>query len=219
MITDIGLKNLSVNYLRDVTQNRYPLPFYKAMVFIIAREGGYTNNPNDPGGETKYGISKRTFPKEDIKNLTIARAVELYYEHFYQPLYRRCFSLLEKAGITPKQRYAFELVVLDSAINHGRRAAFRFTQRAINKIISDPESPLKYIAPLKVDGVIGPITQGALKKICKVCPYNVLFMSGFILGYRLSLYTRLAVRKSNYTFLRGWVNRIAAIIDYVYTGC
>lgn len=218
-MTNTDLKNLSVEYLKEMTYGKYPLPFYKAILFIIQREGGYSNIPNDPGGETKYGISKRSFPDEDIKNLTLARAVELYYKHFYRPLYKRCFALLERAGLTHKQRYAFELVVLDSSINHGRRAAYRFIQRAINKIISDPEGSFHYIAPLKVDGYIGPVTQGALKKICKTCPYNVLFMSGFILGFRLALYTRLAVRKSNYTFLRGWVNRIASIIDYVYTGC
>jgi len=46
-------------------------------------EGGYVNDPNDPGGETNYGISKRSHPDEDIKNMTLARAIELYREHYW----------------------------------------------------------------------------------------------------------------------------------------
>ncbi len=36
---------------------------------IIASEGGYTNNPADPGGETKFGISKRSYPDVDSYGL------------------------------------------------------------------------------------------------------------------------------------------------------
>lgn len=44
--------------------------FTKAMQFISKWEGEYSNDPFDPGGETKYGISKRAYPNLDIKNLT-----------------------------------------------------------------------------------------------------------------------------------------------------
>ena len=37
---------------------------------LIGHEGEYSNDPNDPGGETKWGISKRAYPNLDIKNLT-----------------------------------------------------------------------------------------------------------------------------------------------------
>lgn len=68
--------------------------FMKAMEFVLTWEvgpkgskrwdnGGYVNNPADPGGETKYGISKRAHPEEDIKNLTLARALELYKEFYW----------------------------------------------------------------------------------------------------------------------------------------
>jgi len=36
--------------------------FLKAVEMVLAHEGGYVNDPNDPGGETKYGISKRSYP-------------------------------------------------------------------------------------------------------------------------------------------------------------
>ena len=45
--------------------------FDKCMLIIFKHEGGYVNDPDDWGGETKYGIAKRFFPNEDIKNLTM----------------------------------------------------------------------------------------------------------------------------------------------------
>jgi lysozyme family protein len=48
-------------------------------------EGGYVNNPADPGGETRYGISKRSYPGEDIANMTLERAKQLYARDFWGP--------------------------------------------------------------------------------------------------------------------------------------
>lgn len=50
---------------------------------LIAREGGYVNHPEDPGGETKYGISKRSYPDLDIKSLTIDDAKGIYYRDYF----------------------------------------------------------------------------------------------------------------------------------------
>ena len=46
------------------------LTFDTAFDRLIGHEGGYVNNPADPGGETKYGISKRSYPSLNIANLT-----------------------------------------------------------------------------------------------------------------------------------------------------
>lgn len=59
--------------------------FKKAVKFVLDHEGGYVNNPSDPGGETKYGISKRAYPREDIKNLTESQAVEIYRLDYWNP--------------------------------------------------------------------------------------------------------------------------------------
>lgn len=47
------------------------------------KNGGYTNDPDDPGGETKWGISKEFHPDEDIANLTKERALEIYYDEYW----------------------------------------------------------------------------------------------------------------------------------------
>ena len=81
--------------------------FEAAVTAVIEEEGGYTADPRDPGGETKYGISKRAFPEEDIPNLTVERAKELYKRSYWYPLL--------PYGLSPRyQRIAFE-----SAINQG----------------------------------------------------------------------------------------------------
>lgn len=52
------------------------------MPFIFEWEGGYDHDPDDPGGETNFGIDKRSHPAEDIKHLTKDRAKEIYFEEW-----------------------------------------------------------------------------------------------------------------------------------------
>lgn len=57
--------------------------FDKAFEIVIGFEGGYSNDSNDPGGETKHGISKRYNPDVDIKNLTLEGAKQIYLERYW----------------------------------------------------------------------------------------------------------------------------------------
>mgnify|MGYP000868655196 CR=1 FL=1 len=66
--------------------------FGRCLQFVLKWEtggdlvnGGYTNDPNDPGGETKWGISKRAHPKLDIPNLTLDQAADIYEREYWQP--------------------------------------------------------------------------------------------------------------------------------------
>ena len=61
--------------------------FNKSLDFVLRWEGGYVNDPNDPGGETKFGISKRAYPEENIKDLTRARASELYKRDYWDVMH------------------------------------------------------------------------------------------------------------------------------------
>ncbi len=66
----------------------------QCLEFCILREtgsdkngdGGYTNDPDDPGGETKWGISKKSYPNVDIKNLTYTDAYLIYQKDFWLPI-------------------------------------------------------------------------------------------------------------------------------------
>lgn len=53
---------------------------------IIQHEGGYVNNPADPGGETRWGISKAQYPSIDIQHLTLDEAAAIYARDYWRPL-------------------------------------------------------------------------------------------------------------------------------------
>lgn len=112
--------------------------FDTAMVRLFAHEGGYVNDPKDPGGETKYGISKRAFPNEDIKRLTKDRAKALYRANYWD----------EIRGDDLPPAVAFQ--VFDAAVNHGVSWASRTLQRAVR---------------VPVDGIIGPQTLAAVENV------------------------------------------------------
>ena len=67
--------------------------FQEAIKFVLKWEAGYVNNPTDPGGETNFGISKRKYPAVDIKNLTVAGAMEIYKRDYWDLFGLDKFSL------------------------------------------------------------------------------------------------------------------------------
>jgi hypothetical protein len=77
--------SLKHSFLSKKTEPKtmYSSRFLKAFERIIYHEGGYANNASDLGGETKYGISKRSYPHLDIKNLTLDQARQIYYFDFW----------------------------------------------------------------------------------------------------------------------------------------
>jgi lysozyme family protein len=93
--------------------------FDQAFEHVIGNEGGYVNDPRDPGGETKYGISKRSYPGEDIAGLTLARAKELYRRDFWGP-----------AGCEQWPE-AVRFDVFDMAVNAGVKASIKMLQRCV----------------------------------------------------------------------------------------
>ena len=93
--------------------------FNEAIERVLSHEGGYVNNPADPGGETQWGISKRSYPNVDIKALTRSQAVEIY---------RRDFWGAVNADDMP-DGVAYQ--TLDFAVNSGVGTAIRYMQRAL----------------------------------------------------------------------------------------
>ncbi len=103
---------------------------------VLAHEGGYVFDKRDPGGETKWGISKRSYPALNIKALTRDQAVAIY---------RRDFWDAQQLGKLP-QAVAFQ--VFDAGVNHGTGNAVRWLQAA---------------AGAAADGLIGPRTLAAVR--------------------------------------------------------
>lgn len=92
--------------------------FDKAFELVIGHEGGYVNNPKDPGGETKYGISKRAYPEENIKNLTLDRAKFLYKRDYWDKV---------SADSLPEE---IRFHIFDAAVNSGVSRASKWLQEA-----------------------------------------------------------------------------------------
>ena len=57
--------------------------FERAFSYVLQNEGVYVNDLDDIGGETKYGISKRSYPNLDIKNLTLEEAQKIYFCNYW----------------------------------------------------------------------------------------------------------------------------------------
>jgi len=121
------------------------------MVTSIGHEGGYVNHPDDPGGETNFGISKKEFPKLDIKNLTRADAKEIYK--------RKGGELSNAQTNYGKNEFAFKMA--DIGINAGPRIGTEIMQRSLNSISRFYSMGID----LDEDGKMGDATRTAFNKV------------------------------------------------------
>ncbi|MBK8754113.1 MAG: hypothetical protein IPL99_21800 [Candidatus Competibacteraceae bacterium] len=60
--------------------------FKRCITPILAEEGRLSNDPHDPGGLTKYGISHRSYPNLNIAGLTLADAEGIYHRDYWLPI-------------------------------------------------------------------------------------------------------------------------------------
>jgi lysozyme family protein len=107
-----------------------------AIAKTLVNEGGYVDNPNDSGGPTKYGVTQRDLPGEDIKNLTPERATAYYLEHYWKALY----SQIDNQSVADK--------LFDMGVLFGVGEAVKLLQIVLN------------IVP--VDDIFGPHTLSAV---------------------------------------------------------
>ena len=119
------------------------MTFDDAFTKLIGHEGGYVSPErailnDDPGGETNYGISKRSYPGEDIAGMTLERAKQIYRRDFWGPA--GCDAVPD----------AVRFDLFDTAVNSGPRQAVRLLQRAVKE--TD-------------DGILGPLTLQAAQSM------------------------------------------------------
>lgn len=109
--------------------------FNKYIDHLLGFEGGYVNDPVDRGGETKWGISKRSYPHLDIRSLTKDDASKIYYKDYWTR---------SGAHMLPEE---IQYIHFDTAVNSGVRTAIKILQRACGSV--------------KIDGVLGQKTHAA----------------------------------------------------------
>lgn len=158
------------------------MTFAEALRIVLALEGGLVDDPRDPGGVTRHGISLRflrgVLPGADadtVRSLTLEQARGLYRRHFWQAC--RC-------GDMPP---GLDLCLFDGAVNQGRGAAARLLQRAVGAV---------------ADGAIGPATLTAVRAADPMT---------LIQDFMARRAKRYAAAPAVATFGRGWFRRLFAI--------
>jgi lysozyme family protein len=121
----------------------YSSKFLKAFDYVMMHEGGYSNDHNDAGGETKFGISKRSYPQLNIKDLTRDQTRQIYFVDFWQ---KGKYEKIEDENIAMK--------LFDLAVHTGIPQASRLIQRALRAAGTQ----------VVEDGIIGPITLKAINE-------------------------------------------------------
>mgnify|MGYP006272194217 CR=1 FL=1 len=175
---------------------------------IVAREGGYVNDPDDPGGATNYGVTIHTMRRlgmdldgdgridaGDVRDLSRDQAVDIFLEHYYSR--PRIASLPE----------ALQPSVFDMYVNAGANAV-RILQRLLGEMGE----------PTAVDGVIGPKTIAAAKAAHAKAPDHIADAYGIA---RRDYYYSLADRRpSSRKYARrrdggkgGWIVRAEEFIS------
>ncbi|MDR1207945.1 MAG: hypothetical protein LBJ89_01180 [Holosporales bacterium] len=152
--------------------------FAKAIKFVMKNEGGFSDDSQDSGGVTKFGISQKSYPDLDIANLTKEQAIEIYQRDFWEPYQYFDDRLATK--------------VFDLSVNMGQKRAVQILQRALQCLG----------AKLVDDGVLGPMTKQAVDLA------NVDMLLTAIKSEAAGVYRNLAATNTNQNkFLKGWLRR------------
>jgi lysozyme family protein len=163
--------------------------FEKSLALILKHEGGYVDNPKDPGGATNLGCTKKVWEewvghevtKEDIKALKVSDIAPLYKAKYWDAV---------KGDLLPA---GVDYAVFDLAINSGPGRAAKTLQQVLN---------------ITADGQIGPATLSTLEAAnprdvaTRVCEARLAFLQG------LPTYG---------TFGKGWSRRVAEVEHIAFT--
>lgn len=163
----------------------------RAIDRLLKLEGGYVNDSADPGGETNFGICKRSYPNVDIKHLTREEAAEIYFHDWW-----------EKYGYAKINSDAIAFRLLDQAVVSGPHSAHMVLQRAVNEMMGYPY--------LLADGVLGPKSVAAVNDLTPTSTSRRLLITAHQ-REAISFFRSLNKRR----FLQGWINRVMTPVDEV----
>ncbi|MBR1735201.1 MAG: peptidoglycan-binding protein [Alphaproteobacteria bacterium] len=159
----------------------YSEKFKKAFNYVLKNEGGYVNDPDDPGKETKYGISQRSYPNLNIRQLSLKDAEKNYFCDYW---------LKGKFEQIPDENVATQL--FDLSVNLGIRATTIVLQRALRSVGINVQE----------DGLFGPVTLSGV--IFSKPSILLAAIKSEAAGY----YRLIAAKNpSQQRFLNGWLNR------------
>lgn len=166
--------------------------FQRALNLVLRFEGGYSDHPKDPGGATKFGITRRTLatwrgikpwwklPKVEVKQLGRTEASKIYFVHYWQ-----------RSGANELPE-ALGFVLFDFAVNSGPQRAVKQLQRQLN---------------VRADGIVGPVTRAAINNYCRKHTLGHLVKT-----YVARRHKFLKSLRTYQVFGKGWSNRIAGVL-------
>lgn len=147
------------------------------------KSGAYTNDPDDAGGPTKWGISQTSNPDVNIKGLTYKDAILIYHEKYWNPFYE----------LTPDPALTFKL--FDMGVLNGVYTSVKLLQKSINKAGHK----------IAVDGRFGPLTATALN-LCYAQKQDIY--DDYVKRFVHRAYAIVIVKPWNRKYLKGWLSRI-----------
>lgn len=160
--------------------------FAKALPRVLAHEGGYVNDPRDPGGATNKGItfrvydayrSRKKLPTRSVKDITAAEVSEIYRLQYWDAV---------KGDDLPA---GIDYVLFDGAVNSGPSQSIKWLQRALGNVV--------------VDGVMGQATLAAVNEhlhlpalVDAICDRRMAFLRSL---------------RTFSTFGKGWTSRVSGV--------
>ncbi|MDH5855683.1 glycoside hydrolase family 108 protein [Lampropedia aestuarii] len=166
---------------------------------VVAIEGGYSNDPNDSGGETNHGITVAVARDHGftgaMADLTVEKAQEIYAESYIKkPKFDLVLALSPAVGAK----------LTDIGVNAGPGRAARWLQQSLNDLSRGGRD----YAIVAADGDIGPRTIAAYEALVKrrgrikACELTLKLLD----GYQAAHYSTLAKGVANSSFMVGWVD-------------
>lgn len=172
---------------------------------VIAVEDGYSNDPNDAGGETNHGITVAVARDHGydgpMRALPVEKAREIYASTYItSPQFHRVLAKSPAVGTK----------VVDIGVNAGQGRAARWLQQSLNDLSRGGRD----YPPVAVDGAVGPRTMSAYAALeqrrgrVKACELTLKLLE----GYQTAHYAALAKGPANSSFIVGWIdNRVGNV--------
>ncbi|MEL7098973.1 MAG: holin-associated N-acetylmuramidase [Pseudomonadota bacterium] len=178
---------------------------------IVRREGGFVNDPDDPGGATNFGVTIHTMRRlgldldrdgdvdvRDVRNLTRAQAIQIFIKHYFED------------PLIAELPRALHATVFDMYVNAGGNAV-KILQRLLRQMGHE----------VTVDGALGPQSIGAAHAAWSAAPGHLVDAYGIA---RRNYYFRIADRRPasrKYARTRaggkgGWIKRAEEFIAPKY---